>query len=86
MKSNWDKYLDPPDEPEAVLCESCGQEMEGLYFGDEREFSCINPHCPNKHTGVAKEMAEMIVELTDEVNTLRHKLAILQRQHGKLLL
>ena len=30
MKENWDKYLDPPDEPEAILCESCGIEMTSV--------------------------------------------------------
>lgn len=81
-----DKYLNPPDEPEAQFCKSCGEEMPILdNFGGQRYSECVNLFCPNKHEGIAREMAELIVELRDEVNTLRHKVTILQRPHGKLL-
>ncbi len=79
MNLRNDRYLDPPDEPEAELCQSCGAEMEGLYFGDTQEFDCLNPFCPDKHSGVAKEMAELIVELGEDVATLRVKIGLLRR-------
>lgn len=75
---NLDKYLDPPDEPEADLCESCGHEKEILdNFGGQRYTKCVNPYCPDKHEGIAKEMAETIVELVDTIDCLRAKIKAL---------
>ncbi len=70
MNLRNDRYLDPPDEPEAELCQSCGVELEWKITtliplkGDP---ACLNPLCPDKHTGITKEMAELIVELREEV-------------------
>ena len=73
-----DKYLDPPDKPEAVLCESCGHEKEILdNFGGQRYTKCVNPYCPDKHEGIAKEMAETIVELVDTIDYLKAKIKAL---------
>ena len=56
MNDNWDKYLDPPDEPEAVFCDECGEEMEYNKWGDwmRHYMECRNPFCPGKHDGIAK--------------------------------
>jgi hypothetical protein len=51
-----DRYLEPPEEQEAVCCDECGEEM------DEYS-SCPNLFCPDKHDGMAKEMAIKIMEL-----------------------
>jgi hypothetical protein len=78
MKSNWDKYLDPPDEPEIPICESCGKDMEEFWANpltDDVDYSCTNPFCPDKHTGIAKEMAEKIADLEEIVADLRLKLS-----------
>lgn len=75
MKSNWDKYLDPPDEPEAELCESCGQEKSILdEFGGLKYMECTNPLCPEKHSGIAKEIAEKLAEANVEIDYLRRKI------------
>lgn len=72
---NLDKYLDPPDEPEAEYCESCGKEMEILdEFGEGGKYTkCINPLCPDKFSGSAKALAERIVELEDENAYLKRR-------------
>ena len=76
---NHDRYYDPPDEPEAPICESCGYEMPILDdFGGQKYTECVNPFCPDKHTGIAKEMAERIVELEEENGLLRNKVRILK--------
>ena len=65
MNSNWDKYLDPPDTPEEEYCESCGVPLEYMLatlIPLKGELRCTNKCCPEKHTGVAKEIA---VELAD---------------------
>lgn len=87
-----DKYLDPPDEPETPLCESCGHEMEEIQYPAISMKSsqtyhipmtvCPNSFCPDKHTGIAKEMAERIVELEEENETLRLKVTMLKRMNG----
>lgn len=80
---NLDKYLDPPDEPEAVFCDDCGEEMMsnpresyGGRFIDPPSFSCKNRLCPTKHEGVAKEMALLILEQQDTIYRLRLKLKV----------
>jgi len=69
MKLN-DSWYDPPFEEEAKHCEHCGQEMaltSTLMWRTRtiplKEWVCNNEYCPNKHTGVAHEMACWIVEL-----------------------
>lgn len=65
------QYLDPPEEPEAVFCEDCGKEMEQIdSFGGLRDMKCVNPYCPAKHEGVAKEMAEMLIGAEETVKSL----------------
>ena len=68
-------YLDPPDEPEAVHCDDCGEEMEpkrdltGDYYVE-----CHNKFCPGKFEGDAKEMAELLIGANDLVKSLAAKL------------
>jgi hypothetical protein len=78
MKSNWDKYLEPPDEPEAVYCESCGQEQVEIVVFGKRTPVCTNPYCPDKHSGTAREMAEMVINLMEEVIGLRGEIKRLE--------
>ena len=57
-----DKYLDPPEEPEAQFCEDCGKEMvEGNWYQGRglklENLHCPNRYCPAKHTGIAQELA-----------------------------
>lgn len=81
MNSSYDRWLTtPPDdnEPEIPICESCGHEKEILdNFGGQRYTKCVNPYCPDKHEGIAKEMAETIVELVDTIDCLRAKIKAL---------
>jgi hypothetical protein len=65
------QYLTPPDEPEAVLCNDCGEEMEN---GE----TCKNQYCPAKFEGVAAEMANELVEALAEVKTLKAKVKRLE--------
>lgn len=54
-----EKYLDTPEESEAQFCEDCGKEMEILdEFGGQKYTKCVNPCCPAKFDGDAKELAE----------------------------
>ena len=69
-----DKYLDPPDEPEAILCDDCGEEMTAKYDG----MKCANQYCPAKHEGVAKEMAELLIGAREEVKSLARRLNMLK--------
>ena len=79
---NLDKYLDPPDEPEAQYCESCGKEMEIMdEFGEGGKYvKCVNPLCPDKFTGGAKALAEKIVELEEDNLTLQARINVLVNQ------
>lgn len=82
---NHDRYYDPPDEPEVPLCESCGHEMNLAHtftYKDSVHFdaTCVNPLCPNKHTGIAKEMAEKIVELTEELDEYKLRVRVLKNK------
>jgi hypothetical protein len=68
-------YLNPPDEPEAVLCESCGEEMEVLRDrGGEYYTQCLYQWCPAKFEGDAAEMAEMLIGATETVKKLARQL------------
>lgn len=72
MNDNWDKYLDPPDQPERIDCPYCGEEMEILEdFGGQKYTKCTNHFCPDKHDGVANEMAEKILELEYDLMRLK---------------
>ena len=65
-----DQYLNPPEEPEAVLCDDCGEEMEEV----NGEMKCVNDFCPAKFEGVAAEMAEMLIGAREEVKSLAMRL------------
>jgi hypothetical protein len=76
---NLDKYLDPSDEPEVPLCESCGHEMPILDdFGGQKYVECVNLFCPDKHTGIAREMAELIVDQAETIDELKTKIRRLE--------
>ena len=70
----------PPDEPEAVFCDDCGEEMEETwkwYQGKGmtlENLHCNNPFCPSQHEGIAKEMAELIVEQKDDIRRMKHRI------------
>ena len=76
---NLDKYLDPPDEPEVHLCESCGHKM--MQYLHDDEYYCNNKFCPEKHIGILKEMAELIVDQAETIDELKTKIRRLERKH-----
>ena len=60
-----------PDEPEAVHCDDCGEEMEVKQDLDGTTYTkCNFAHCPAKFEGVAAEMANELVEAREEVKRL----------------
>ena len=77
-----------PDEPEAEICDDCGQEksedkMLFLLGGRGRPswmksppktYSCNNAFCPGKFDGVAKEMAELIVYQEEQIKKLERRI------------
>ena len=72
-------YLEPPDEPEAVFCEECGEEMVREWKWSARnpmqnKLVCRNKFCPAKFEGDAKEMAYMLIGATEEVKSLARQL------------
>lgn len=84
---NHDQYLDPPDGPEVPICESCGHYMEqnprmgcGSRWLEDISYGCKNSFCPDKHNGIAKEMAERVVELTEKLEDYKTKLNRLSRK------
>ena len=80
MKSNWDKYLDPPDEPEEEYCESCGEVMVEIdNFGGRRYMECVNKCCPEKHTGVARELAVDLADTKASLDEMKKKVKHLVR-------
>jgi len=82
---NFDSYYDPPEESEEILCEDCNQPLESKYqVTGEDDLICINIFCPSKFSSTAKEMAEFIVELRDEVETLKSKKKYLERKIERL--
>lgn len=76
---NLDKYLDPPDKPEIPLCEACGHEMSSVY-PDGSDPHCFNRFCPDKHVGIMKEMAELIVDQAETIDELKTKIRRLERR------
>ncbi len=65
-----DQYLTPPDEPEAVFCDDCGEEMEVR----DSYNKCVNQFCPAKFEGVAQEMAYVLIGANETVKSLARKL------------
>lgn len=66
------RYLDPPDEPEAVFCDDCGEEMTVKHDG----MTCTNQYCPAKFEGDAREMAELLIGAREEVKSLARRLRL----------
>jgi hypothetical protein len=65
----------PPDEPEAVFCEDCGQEVEYRTDANGEDWNfCGNHLCPNKFDGKSKEMAILIVEQKESIESLQRTL------------
>ena len=79
---NLDRYLDPPDEPEEIICETCGKSMEIIdNFGEGGRYTkCINALCPDKFSGSAKALAEKIVELEEDNSALQYRINVLINQ------
>ena len=79
---NNERYLDPPDEPEAELCEDCGQEMvenPANYKASMPDFRCVNPYCPAKFedlvgNGAVLGMAQKLVEVTETLKSTQSTL------------
>lgn len=74
---NWDRYLDPPDEPEAVFCDDCGNEMEIFHDWDGAvEFRCRNRYCPSRFNdgSVEKEMAILILDQLDTIRRMKERI------------
>jgi len=71
----------PKDEPEAVYCDSCGQEKEVIHDWDGAEdFRCRNKMCPSRfnHGSIEREMAEALVDALDTVSRLKSKVASIE--------
>lgn len=78
---NFDSYYDPPDEPEAVLCDECGKEMEEIdNFGGQRDMKCVNSFCPSKFDGIAKEMAYSLLDSIESLYHAKYKIKRLERE------
>lgn len=74
---NFDRYYDPPDDPEVPICEFCGLDMD---FDADDEPVCNNPICPEKFNiqsvsgKIAKEMAERIVSMREDIDQMHARL------------
>ena len=74
-----DQYLTPPEVPEAVRCESCGEEMEVKQDWKGNPYAkCKYEFCPDKFEGVAAEMAELLIGAREEVKKLAAKVKRLE--------
>jgi hypothetical protein len=69
-------HLTPPDEPEAVMCEHCGEEMIAKYDG----MKCFNDFCPSKfdEDSTERAMAIELVEAFEEIESLKAKVKRLE--------
>jgi hypothetical protein len=77
----FDSYYDSPDEDEEVFCEYCGTELESRYqVAEEDSLVCINPLCPEIFDGVSKEMAQLIVEQKEKIESLNDKIKYYTRK------
>jgi len=86
--SNPDWWYDPPDEDDAEFCDECGEEVEWDFDPDYSKrvpSSCDNPLCPSKHEGIAKEMAEKIIELQQDKYKLSSRVKYLEWIERNLL-
>lgn len=77
---NFDKYYDPPEEEELPCCEECGQEMavKRIWHTLPNDYSCENPFCPSKFSGINKDMADMILVLLEKIDRLKIEKNILE--------
>jgi hypothetical protein len=81
-----DRWLEPPDEPEAVFCDDCGDEMEeGRLTGEL--LPCGNVFCPSKfkENSTEREMAIELVDALEENRTLKLKLTRSRREVDALV-
>lgn len=89
---NNERYLEPPDEPEAEICEDCGQEMTeipGNYRAGMPYFKCVNQFCPAKFAdllgnGVVLEMSQKLVEVSDDLATSQSALDVVRKHRAWL--
>lgn len=80
---NFDSYYDPPDEEELPCCEECGHELqEGTWYQGKgmklENLYCPNDFCPAKFHGRAKDMADMILVLLEQIDRLKIEKNILE--------
>jgi len=79
----------PKEEPEAKICNACGEEME--YKISTIPFSkhtfihaeCNNPFCPEKFDGIALEMAEALVHEIETRKRLEKRVKFLSDRLGR---
>jgi hypothetical protein len=68
------RWLDPPEEPEAVLCDDCGEEMEVKQDWKGNPYAkCKYQWCPGKFDGDAQELASMLIEANETIKHLREQ-------------
>lgn len=71
----------PPDIPEAVFCDECGDELEILDdFGGERYTECVNEFCPTKfdYRSISQQMAIILIEQEQDIEKLQVKIRQLE--------
>ena len=79
MTNDWnlEDTRQPPEYPEAIFCDDCGEETEVIqdYWGGAESFVCKNPMCPIQFNvlSIEWEMAVLIVELKEENHKLKIK-------------
>jgi hypothetical protein len=72
-------YENPPEALEYPVCEFCGEDMEENFCaGVSMEWSCHTRFCPSKFDGMAKEMAEHILELVETIEALDKRVKFLK--------
>ena len=85
--SGYDKWLTtPPDEPEAIFCVDCGDEMDESYLTGKL-LPCGNVFCPSKfeENSTEREMAVELVNALEESRTLKAQLARSRREVARLV-
>jgi len=75
------RWLDPPEEPEAVFCDDCGEEMEvSQDMSGEYRAICFYQWCPSRFEGDAREMAELLIGATETIKSLAAKVKRLENK------